>query len=92
MALTAAYDEIAGWYEQEFLGGHSTGVRTRDRNPLDLADVLRDCSGKARGPAWRSDAAPASTPPRSASWTGPPSASTCWPDAAARLRQASRRA
>src|SRR5260370_17878538 len=42
MAPTAAYDEIADWYENEFLGGQSTGARLRDGNPLDLAGVLRD--------------------------------------------------
>jgi SAM-dependent methyltransferase len=49
MAPTAAYDEIADWYEQEFLGGHSTGARTRDGNPLDLSVVLHDLLGPGRG-------------------------------------------
>ena len=30
MAPNAADDDIADWYEQEFLGGQSTGARTRD--------------------------------------------------------------
>jgi hypothetical protein len=50
MAPTAAYDEIADWYEQEFLGGQSTGARTRDGNPLDLDGVLRDLLGEGSGP------------------------------------------
>ena len=29
MAPIAAYDEIADWYEQEFLGGQSTGATIR---------------------------------------------------------------
>jgi SAM-dependent methyltransferase len=50
MAPTTAYDEIADWYEQEFLGGQSTGARTRDGNPLDLDGVLRDLLGEGSGP------------------------------------------
>lgn len=49
MAVTAAYDEIADWYENEFLGGQSTGARTRDGNPLDLDGVLRDLLGEGGG-------------------------------------------
>jgi SAM-dependent methyltransferase len=49
MAQTAAYDGIADWYEQEFLGGQSTGARTRDGNPIDLAGVLGDLLGKGQG-------------------------------------------
>ncbi|HUZ53869.1 MAG TPA: class I SAM-dependent methyltransferase [Streptosporangiaceae bacterium] len=49
MAPAAAYDEIADWYEQEFLGGQGTGARTRDGNPLDLGSVLRDLLEKGSG-------------------------------------------
>jgi SAM-dependent methyltransferase len=49
MAPTAAYDEIADWYENEFLGGQSTRARLRDGNPLDLDGVLRDLLGEGRG-------------------------------------------
>lgn len=49
MAPTAAYDEIADWYEQQFLGGHGTGARTRDGNPLDLGSVLRDLLEEGNG-------------------------------------------
>jgi len=49
MAPTAAYDDIADWYEQEFLGGHGTGARTHDGNPLDLSVVLRDLLGHGHG-------------------------------------------
>ncbi len=49
MAPTAAYDEIAEWYEEEFLGGHATGARTSDGNPLDLGGLLRDLLGEGDG-------------------------------------------
>jgi SAM-dependent methyltransferase len=49
MAPTAAYDEIADWYENEFLGGQSTGARTRDGNPLDLDGVLSHLLGEGSG-------------------------------------------
>jgi SAM-dependent methyltransferase len=49
MAPAAAYDEIADWYEQEFLGGQGTGARTRDGNPLDLGSLLRDLLEKGSG-------------------------------------------
>jgi SAM-dependent methyltransferase len=46
MAPTAAYDQIADWYEHQFLGGQSTGARTRDGNPLNLDSVLRHLLGE----------------------------------------------
>ncbi|WP_353070644.1 class I SAM-dependent methyltransferase [Actinomadura opuntiae] len=49
MAPTAAYIQIADWYEHEFLGGHSTGARTRDGNPLDLDGVLRHLLDEGSG-------------------------------------------
>ncbi|MFD1546178.1 class I SAM-dependent methyltransferase [Nonomuraea guangzhouensis] len=49
MAPTAAYDEIADWYENEFLGGQSSGARARDGNPLDLGSVLRHLLGEGIG-------------------------------------------
>ena len=49
MAPAAAYDEIADWYEQQFLGGQGTGARTRDGNPLDLGSLLRDLLEKGSG-------------------------------------------
>jgi len=49
MTPTAAYDDIADWYEQEFLGAHCTGARTRDGNPIDLAGVLRELLGVGQG-------------------------------------------
>jgi SAM-dependent methyltransferase len=49
MAPAAAYDDIADWYEEEFLGGQRTGARTRDGNPLDLGHVLRDLLGEGSG-------------------------------------------
>ncbi|GAA4632660.1 class I SAM-dependent methyltransferase [Actinoallomurus vinaceus] len=48
MAPTAAYDEIADWYEHEFLGAQRTG-RPRDGNPLDLNDVLSHLLGEGSG-------------------------------------------
>lgn len=49
MTPTAAYDEIADWYENEFLGGQSTGARTRDGNPLDLGGLLSRLLGEGSG-------------------------------------------
>jgi SAM-dependent methyltransferase len=49
MAPTVAYDEIADWYEEEFLGGQLTGARTRDGNPLGLDSVLQDLLGEGSG-------------------------------------------
>jgi SAM-dependent methyltransferase len=49
MAPTAAYDEIADWYEEEFLGGHATGVTTSGGNPLALGGLLRDLLGEGEG-------------------------------------------
>lgn len=49
MAPNASYDEIADWYEQEFLDGQCTGASTRDGNPLTLAGVLGDLLGHGSG-------------------------------------------
>jgi predicted TPR repeat methyltransferase len=49
MAPAAAYDDIADWYEEEFLGGQRTGARARDGNPLDLGHILRDLLGEGGG-------------------------------------------
>jgi len=49
MAPAAAYDDIADWYEEEFLGGQRTGARTRDGNPLNLGHLLRDLLGEGGG-------------------------------------------
>jgi len=49
MAPAATYDDIADWYEDEFLGSQRTEVRTRDGNPLDLGHVLRDLLGEGTG-------------------------------------------
>lgn len=49
MAPTAAYDEIADWYEEEFLGEHTTRPRTSDGNPLDLHSLIRDLLGEGDG-------------------------------------------
>jgi SAM-dependent methyltransferase len=53
MAPTAAYDEIADWYEQEFLGsqpatGNSTGGTT-DADPLGIGYALRQLLGHGSG-------------------------------------------
>ncbi|WP_351225785.1 class I SAM-dependent methyltransferase [Streptomyces sp. NPDC002133] len=47
MAPTAAYDEIADWYEQEFLGGQ--GAETMDGNPAGLGRLLDDLLGAGSG-------------------------------------------
>lgn len=47
MAPTAAYDQIADWYENEFLGGPDAGKR--DGNPRGLGGILRDLLGDGHG-------------------------------------------
>jgi SAM-dependent methyltransferase len=47
--MVSVYDEIADWYEEEFLDGQSTGAKSRDGNPLDLDAVLRDLLRKGGG-------------------------------------------
>jgi SAM-dependent methyltransferase len=47
MAPAAAYDEIADWYEEEFLGGQRAGAG--DGNPLGLGRVLGDLLGEGSG-------------------------------------------
>ncbi|MEU0074041.1 class I SAM-dependent methyltransferase [Streptomyces sp. NPDC006332] len=49
MALRAAYDEIADWYEEEFLGGQRAGAAKADGNPLSLGHVLHDLLGAGSG-------------------------------------------
>jgi SAM-dependent methyltransferase len=53
MAPTAAYDEIADWYEQEFLGsqpatGKSAG-ESADADPLGISHALRQLLGHGSG-------------------------------------------
>jgi SAM-dependent methyltransferase len=53
MAPTAAYDEIADWYEQEFLGsqpatGKSAGG-SADADPLGISHALRQLLGHGSG-------------------------------------------
>jgi SAM-dependent methyltransferase len=53
MAPTAAYDEIADWYEQEFLGsqpatGRSAGG-SADADPLGIGRALRHLLGRGSG-------------------------------------------
>lgn len=48
MAPMAAYDEIADWYEEEFLGGRAR-VAVRDDDPLGIDRALRDLLGTGRG-------------------------------------------
>lgn len=43
----AAYDQIADWYEQDFLGGHDAG--TTDGNPRSLSRLLGDLLGTGSG-------------------------------------------
>jgi SAM-dependent methyltransferase len=45
MALTAAYDEIADWYEEEFLANS----RPSGEDPLGIDDALRDLLGEGSG-------------------------------------------
>lgn len=48
MATSAAYDEIADWYEEEFLAGLKSG--TPDGDPLGLRQLLTGLLGKGSGP------------------------------------------
>jgi SAM-dependent methyltransferase len=47
MTSAAAYDQIADWYEQEFLGGQD--AETTDGNPLSLGSLLGDLLGTGSG-------------------------------------------
>jgi SAM-dependent methyltransferase len=47
MALTAAYDEIADWYEREFLGAQHAAAT--DGNPMSLGRLLHDLLGEGEG-------------------------------------------
>jgi SAM-dependent methyltransferase len=49
MAPTAAYDQIADWYEQEFLGSQRASAGTPDGDPLGIDRTLRDLLGQASG-------------------------------------------
>jgi SAM-dependent methyltransferase len=48
MAPMAVYDEIADWYEDEFLGGRAR-VAVRDDDPLGIDRALGDLLGAGRG-------------------------------------------
>jgi SAM-dependent methyltransferase len=47
MTSTAAYDRIADWYEQDFLGGPD--ARTTDGNPRSLGHLLGELLGSGDG-------------------------------------------
>jgi len=49
MAPTAAYDEIADWYEQEFLGSQPARGGRADADPLGIDHALRDLLGHGSG-------------------------------------------
>jgi len=46
MATTAAYDEIADWYETRFLAAQAEG------DPLGVARTLDSLLGTGTGPGW----------------------------------------
>ena len=79
MVPTATYDEIADWYEQEFLGRQQASGRQRRRRPTGYRPYCVTSSAMARVPAWSLAAVPACAPPASETWAGPRSASTCPP-------------
>jgi hypothetical protein len=56
--MAAAYDEIADWYEQEFL------ARTAGTDPSALGVPCAACWATAMVSAWRSAVAPASMRPK----------------------------
>ncbi len=76
MAPAAAYDEIADWYEDEFL------ARTAAAGADVLASSMPCGSSWARAAAsaWRSAAAPGCAPHRSGRWAGALWAWTCPPE------------
>jgi SAM-dependent methyltransferase len=45
----AAYDEIADWYELEFLGGRAADPARDDSDPLGIGRLLRDLLGEGSG-------------------------------------------
>lgn len=49
MAPTAAYDDIADWYEQEFLGRPDPGVPDSDVDSIGVNRVLRELLGPGDG-------------------------------------------
>jgi SAM-dependent methyltransferase len=49
MTPTAAYDEIADWYEQEFLAGQRAGGGPADADPLGIDRALDDLLGRGAG-------------------------------------------
>lgn len=49
MAATAAYDEIADWYAEQFLGSQRLAPGTPGRDPLDIDGALRDLLGAGSG-------------------------------------------
>ncbi|GII01426.1 hypothetical protein [Planobispora takensis] len=49
MTPAAAYDEIADWYENDFLGGWRAHEETGG-DPLGVGPVLRDLLGAGGGP------------------------------------------
>jgi hypothetical protein len=48
MPMTA-YDEIADWYEQEFVGGQASDPARDDGDPLGIGRALRDLLGEGSG-------------------------------------------
>jgi SAM-dependent methyltransferase len=49
MAQTAAYDEIADWYEQDFLGGQRSSAGASVGDPIGVDRALRDLLGEGSG-------------------------------------------
>jgi hypothetical protein len=45
----AAYDEIADWYELEFLGGRAADRARDDNDSLGIGRLLRDLLGEGSG-------------------------------------------
>jgi SAM-dependent methyltransferase len=45
----AAYDEIADWYQEEFLGGRAPDPARDDGDPLGIGRALRDLLGHGSG-------------------------------------------
>lgn len=49
MAFTAAYDEIADWYEKDFLRGHPPDLETPGGDPIGIDHALRELLDQGSG-------------------------------------------
>src|SRR5215218_5690049 len=77
MTPTAAYDEIADWYEQEFIARQRAGGGRADADPLGIDRALGDLLGQGGGTCLDIGCGTGVHAAGFASWAGRPWASTC---------------